>query len=1296
MRWLPINLARRHRTLLLAALATLGLAASAIAFWSGQGSGTASGSVGTLAAPTGAGASSTVGSSTVAVSWTASTPIDGVSPSGYYVKRYDGATPSTGGGDCGTPAAPVDQTSCNDTEVADGTYTYTVVAVYHSWTAESAHSSSVTVVGDATPPTTTLTTTPASPEGANGWFEQASVSFTLSAEDAGSGVPAGSTFYRIDGGETHTYSGAVAISSQGDHVIAYWSVDGAGNEESPHPSTHIKLDSVGPTNALSLGAANHALLSGSTVYFNGSLPGSFTLTNGVSDATSGPSSATFPVVSAANWTHAAETVSSPSGGPYTSSTYSWTSGAATPSGAQAVFTSTDNAGNSSANTILAFASDTTAPTGGAVTVNGTAASAGGSTSTATSTGFAISARTNYSESQSASQSGLASSTLTIQSESLSGNACGAPGSAGAYTTATTISGTTNPTIATGFCYLYTLTGTDNVGNDVTIKTTVRVDTTAPSSPTVSLSSATGNTFVSGTTAYIAAQAGKSGSFKAIGSSSDVETGVTSIKLPSLAGFTSGGGTLSSPFETTYTWSGAVGASGAQGATATNGAGLTATNASAFTITSDTSVPTGAALTVNGTAASAGGSTSTSTSTVFAISARTDYSEAQSATQSGLASSTLTVQSETLTGNVCGAPGSGGEYTSPTTITGTSNPAIATGFCYLYTLTGTDNVGNTVAVKTTVRVDNTGPSSPTVSLTSATGNTFISGTTVYLNAQAGKEGSFKATGASTDAESGIASIKLPALTGFSEGGGTLSSPFETKYKWSGAVGASGAESATATNGFGLTATNASAFTVTPDTTAPAGGALSVNGTAASGAGSASTATETGFAIDSRTDYAETQTPSASGLASSTLTIQSATLTGNTCAAAGSGGKYTTATTVGGTTQPAIETGFCYVYTLAGTDNVGNAVAIKTTVKVDATGPSSPSVTLSTAVGSTFVSGTTVYINAQAGKEGSFKATGASTDSQTGVTTITLPSLTGFSEGGGTLSSPFETKYKWSGAVAASGAQSVTATNGVGLTTTNSSAFTVTPDTTAPAGGSVSVPTRVKALSVSVTFSGGTDSGSGVSTASGELQRAEATYTGSSDSCGSFGAFAKVSSAGPSSPFSDTTVASGKCYQYQYKVADNVGNATTYGPSGTLKVNTSGPALTSMSTAGGNGILETGDVLTLTFSQTILASSVPTSGTIVQAKAGGGANATVSITGLGTEWSLGSSSAYQTSKTSAEFNETASVSGSTATVTVGSKVGGTTPIAGSANTVTGTLSSSVKDVFENNASATAFSLTSTKLW
>jgi len=67
---------------------------------------------------------------------------------------------------------------CTDSAVPDGTFHYTVTAVYHSWTATSAPSGAVTVVNDATAPTTTAQLSP-SPNAA-GW-NSSNVTVTLTA-----------------------------------------------------------------------------------------------------------------------------------------------------------------------------------------------------------------------------------------------------------------------------------------------------------------------------------------------------------------------------------------------------------------------------------------------------------------------------------------------------------------------------------------------------------------------------------------------------------------------------------------------------------------------------------------------------------------------------------------------------------------------------------------------------------------------------------------------------------------------------------------------------------------------------------------------------------------------------------------------------------------------------------------------------------------------------------------------------------------------------------------------------------
>ena len=102
----------------------------------------------------------------------------------------------------------------------------------------------------------------------------------------------------------------------------------------------------------------------------------------------------------------------------------------------------------------------------------------------------------------------------------------------------------------------------------------------------------------------------------------------------------------------------------------------------------------------------------------------------------------------------------------------------------------------------------------MTLSAATGNSFVSGSTVYIAPLAGRSGGFTAAATSTDLDSGIAKVSFPALSGFSGGGGDdLTSPFSTTYSWSGAVGASGPQTVAATNNAGLTA--AATFTGTAE-------------------------------------------------------------------------------------------------------------------------------------------------------------------------------------------------------------------------------------------------------------------------------------------------------------------------------------------------------------------------------------------------------------------------------------------------------------------------------------------------
>jgi len=717
---------------------------------------------------------------------------------------------------------------------------------------------------------------------------------------------------------------AGGISSGHCYRYRYIVSDKLGNSTN-YTSGDVKVDTSlpsAPTAVLSAATGN-TFLSGTTAYINpqSGNSGGFTVSSTPTDADSGILNVIFPTLTGFTSGGGNDTSS-----PF-STTYAWSGAGASASGLQTL-TATNNATLTNTATFTVTA-DTANPVNGSLTVNGQAASGAGSTGYNNTGSFTISAITDYTD----AGSGLASSALVRDQAPLSSSNGLVDGTCGVFTSPTTIASRATPiaqSLSGPTCYRYTLTGTDNVGNTTSISTIVKVDTTAPGAPSITLSGATGSTFVNGTTLFINAQAGKSGSFSASATTSDNDSGISNVVFPSLTGFTSGGGVdNSSPFQSgTYTWSGAVAASGAQTVTAVNNANLS--TGSAFTVSSDTTAPTGGAFTANGTAATGAGSSSyLTTGTTLAINSRTDYTEAQSATASGLTAggSLLTIRSATLSNNTCGS------YGAPTTISGTTSQTVASGNCYLLTLTGTDNVGNAGSISTTVMVDTSAPATPSLTFSGLSSNAFYSSgqNTLYFRPAAG--GAFTVTASSTDPETAIKSgnagytFSSLAANNFS---GTQTAAQDAYTFTNTATQPASDPTALATNNAGVNSANAS-YHVKSDTTAPTGGAVSVNGTAASAGGTSSSTSNPNFTIATRSDYTETQSATASGLASSTLTVQSETYNGTTCGSPGSGGPFTNATTVTGTTQPlGVQAGFCYLYKLTGTDNVGNTVSISTIV------------------------------------------------------------------------------------------------------------------------------------------------------------------------------------------------------------------------------------------------------------------------------------------------------------------------------------------------------------------------------
>ena len=222
-------------------------------------------------------------------------------------------------------------------------------------------------------------------------------------------------------------------------------------------SATVTTDSVAPTNSISLSTTGGAAsLSGTTVYYRGSVAGSLRVTNAVSDAGTGPASSTTGPLSGTTtgWSHTPSTVATPAGGPYDSAPFTWAS--STTSSPGVAVTGRDVAGNTAV-TNLSFANDSTAPTAGTVSyANGS--TTGGTVSVSFTTGTDAG-------------SGLGTRLLQRASAPLTGITCG---TYGAFTTVTNGTNPTSPvvdSVTNGNCYKYQYVVSDRVGNQHTATST---------------------------------------------------------------------------------------------------------------------------------------------------------------------------------------------------------------------------------------------------------------------------------------------------------------------------------------------------------------------------------------------------------------------------------------------------------------------------------------------------------------------------------------------------------------------------------------------------------------------------------------------------------------------------------------------------------------------------------------------------------------------------------------------------------------------------------------------------------
>ncbi len=125
-------------------------------------------------------------------------------------------------------------------------------------------------------------------------------------------------------------------------------------------------------------------------------------------------------------------------------------------------------------------------------------------------------------------------------------------------------------------------------------------------------------------------------------------------------------------------------------------------------------------------------------------------------------------SATLSDGTCGS--FSGSW-SNVTLSGGADTTVVSGNCYHYRYVVTDNVGNQTTTTQTAdaKVDTTAPSAPSLTVSESSPLSYVSGTTLYYNAQGSNTASFTVDGTSTDAQSGIQKLNFPAVSGMTGGG-----------------------------------------------------------------------------------------------------------------------------------------------------------------------------------------------------------------------------------------------------------------------------------------------------------------------------------------------------------------------------------------------------------------------------------------------------------------------------------------------------------------------------------------------
>ncbi|MCZ4496478.1 MAG: laminin sub domain 2, partial [Thermoleophilia bacterium] len=258
---------------------------------------------------------------------------------------------------------------------------------------------------------------------------------------------------------------------------------------------------------------------------------------------------------------------------------------------------------------------------------------------------------------------------------------------------------------------------------------------------------------------------------------------------------------------------------------------------------------------------------------------------------------------------------------------------------------------------------------------------------------------------------------------------------------------------------------------------------------------------------------------------------------------------------------------YVLTLAVRDraNNPNALPIQRTVVVDNNGPTFSFDHFTEGAGALFqfidttpVGDDILYVNPGVGASGGFRVHFQATDGGSGMQRVDFPGIGAnwAPVGGGpdtdTTDSEFIFDYSWNTGAVEPLVQTATAWDLANNTSTD--VFEIRHDTGVPIGGTVNTPNVLtSSAGANITWTPATDALTGMR--GHQLQRRSATYA--LGVCGAFGGWTNIGIVDQPSPFNDTTVLDGNCYQYQLVATDNVSNFAVFSDADAVRIDSTPP-------------------------------------------------------------------------------------------------------------------------------------------